>query len=407
MMTKILITGNGFDRSLHLPTLYKHFMDITDYLLIPDPHEFEDVYGYIGEDSLKIFENYNAFEFNERNIVEMIQIAQSNLWFNFFQNESRINTWIDFENRIEYLLDVILNSLKKIKENPELILAKDSTPHIHPKKVGLSIIDSIELARFGIFSGGDLGTQFFSPRYIIMRHQEFYDFNFQKISEDLNRSLNDFKKLFNLYLETFVIPLYNNIKEQPDLSQFLLIEYHFTFNYTPSFEALFDFTKYRRRIDNRYIHGITDSKQNKIVLGIDEIPEMGIDTSDFIPFTKTHQTLLYDTDHRFLEEVGIYNESEYSIYFYGHSLDSSDKEYINEVFEFQKKLKYQLTIVVIYHNTDSKTKLISNLIKIRGRKEIRDWSKRKQLIFLKSNSKALNDHLLDKKRGNVITARSI
>lgn len=46
------------------------------------------------------------------------------------------------------------------------------------------------------------------------------------------------------------------------------IDYHFTFNYTPTFEKV-----YSQNIRTDFLHGKIDSKNNFIVLGINEVPE--------------------------------------------------------------------------------------------------------------------------------------
>ncbi len=57
--------------------------------------------------------------------------------------------------------------------------------------------------------------------------------------------------------------------------------------------------------------------------------------------------------------------------FFGHSLDSSDKDYIDEVFNFVNKLNTDdNNIIVTYHNENSKKSLLSNLLYIRGKENI-------------------------------------
>ncbi len=48
---------------------------------------------------------------------------KDNLWFQFFKNEFKIETWIDFENKIEYVLKNLflsVNYIKKIFSNGSL-----------------------------------------------------------------------------------------------------------------------------------------------------------------------------------------------------------------------------------------------------------------------------------------------
>lgn len=103
-MPRILITGNGFDLHHKLPTTYKDFIKIVSYLGNNDDYSFIKIYGNL--DSFKsISENFkDDINFNEENVKLINEIANKNLLFNFFRDELEIETWIDFENKIEYLL---------------------------------------------------------------------------------------------------------------------------------------------------------------------------------------------------------------------------------------------------------------------------------------------------------------
>lgn len=408
-MPKILITGNGFDRSFGLPTLYKHFIDIVKHISTYPDLNFTNTYGILGTDFLEIKKSYNEFEFNNTRIEQIKKLAETNLWFKFFCNEIGVETWIDFENKIEYLLDTILNALIKIKEKSEKISSDNyNNFNFNPKDISLKRTELHELLNFGIAKKTEGGSILLNNHYLVAKYDAFHDFDFSKISQHLNESLNDLKKLFNLYLETFVVPLYEKIKIKPDMDKFHLVDIHFTFNYTPTFLVIYNAKIMKSSPNTRYLHGMTDSSKNKIVLGIDKIPNKNIDTSAFIPFTKSFQAIHYDTEYQFLDSISIQDHERIEFYIYGHSLDSSDKEYINEIFDFQKEgekeRKGDIEIVVIYHDDRSKGNQISNLIKIRGHQEIKDWTRKGKLKFLKIGTQKLEMHLLKVTEVNDITA---
>ncbi|PSD44124.1 hypothetical protein C7E23_05530 [Elizabethkingia anophelis] len=77
----------------------------------------------------------------------------------------------------------------------------------------------------------------------------------------------------------------------------------------------------------------------------------------------------------------------HTFYFWGHSLDISDKEYIREVFDQLHEKKSNLhdrfaldsRIVIFYHSIQSKGDQINNLLSIIGKDEIEQLMKQKKI----------------------------
>jgi hypothetical protein len=184
--------------------------------------------------------------------------------------------------------------------------------------------------------------------------------------------------------------LFDQIKLKIDANYFDNIHYHYTFNFTSTFESL-----YKKSI-TRHLHGKINSKNNQIVLGINEIPQdENLYQKEFIPFTKYFQKLNNETDYVFIRELEQTSFENYVFFFWGHSLDKSDQDYINEVFDFINKSKSNIKkIVVVYHNNTSKSKMLVNLIEIRGSQDIQDLMRSNVLIFAPVNSEELKS-LLD------------
>jgi hypothetical protein len=81
-------------------------------------------------------------------------------------------------------------------------------------------------------------------------------------------------------------------------------------------------------------------------------------------------------------------------FFFGHSLDKSDKDYIKEVFDFMiAKKTNKNKIVIVYHNEESKSKMLLNLLDILGKEDIVERMRNKNLLLLEVNSKELKDEL--------------
>jgi len=388
-MPKVLITGNGFDLSLGLPTSYSDFITIINLLNSEIKIDFETIYSKTGNYNY-IKENYKVFELEYEKIETLRVESKNNLWFKFFKNELEVETWIDFENRIEYVLDILFSSIKYIKEN---IFSKGSLSMKninYNTKLFNNDIEIIQvLKKFNIIRADEYLNITLNTTYLIKKYDYYIDFDLNKIAKTLSEELNKFKKSFSSYFEIFVYPFYNNQKTRIDRTLFSTINKHYTFNYTPTFEKI-----YKRAIKTNFLHGKVDLDSNQIVVGINDLPNSEIDKRYFLPFTKYFQKLDIDTDFDFLSEYEKKKRSNYIFFFFGHSLDSSDEDYINEVFDFVNELKTHIKkIIVIYHNKKSKSQLLINLLNIRGKKDIEVLMKNKNLVFYQIDSIELKREL--------------
>jgi len=181
----------------------------------------------------------------------------------------------------------------------------------------------------------------------------------------------------------------SNQKTKVKRNSFSTIDKHYTFNYTPTFDKV-----YKKANKTSFLHGKINSNSNEIVLGINEIPSTTLDKRYFLPFTKYYQALNSDTDFQFISDLDNTEELNFQFFFFGHSLDTSDKDYINEVFDFVNESKSKIkNIFIVYHNKESKSRLLINLLNIRGKDDIKALSRRKDLIFLNSKSIELEREL--------------
>ena len=106
-----------------------------------------------------------------------------------------------------------------------------------------------------------------------------------------------------------------------------------------------------------------------MVLGIDEYlkENQRSQNIDFIKFQKYFQRIQKRTGSNYQDWLKAINENETStnLYIFGHSLDVTDKDIIQELI-----LNKNITTTIFYFDQQAYEKLISNLIRIIGKKEL-------------------------------------
>lgn len=390
-MPRILITGNGFDLHHNLPTSYNDFVNVTEQLAQIESYTFENIYGTLKSfNQLKnTFDNELIFDLD--NIKLMNEIANKNILFIFFKTEFTIETWIDFENKLEYLLSNIFNGIKIFREN---IVSKGpiNAQKLYSFKDLNNQVVYIEILSFLKIINLISSQQFtFNSDYFIKKYEYFVDIDEEKILDKIHSQLIEFRKLFNLYLQNFVNPLYENYKiEKPLVKIFSDIHYYFTFNYTPTFEKLYNNTNLKAN----YLHGKSEPDKENIVFGIDKLFSDELENNFYIRFTKYFQKFNNKTDFYYLNEIKEGVHENYIFYFWGHSLDKSDSNYINEVFNFIDNAKSTIKrIVIIYHDESSRARLLINLLNIRTKEDIEMKIRNKILLFYRNDSLELKNDL--------------
>ncbi|MDC4682117.1 hypothetical protein NQ804_18765, partial [Acinetobacter baumannii] len=68
----------------------------------------------------------------------------------------------------------------------------------------------------------------------------------------------------------------------------------------------------------------------------------------------------------------------------GHSLDVSDADYINEIFDFNNNRDDNVRVTVYYFNEAAKFDLLANLIHILKKDKVERWMKNGWLEFYKN-----------------------
>lgn len=379
-MSKILITGNGFDLFHHLPTKYGHFisiMETIEKLQLSNNATFEDLFGRIFKDKYlddynSIVGNYNVeqIKFDNSKIKQIDELLKTNLWYKHFKNVCEIETWIDFEIEIENVLSQ-LSSLIQYSEGNKTIYTSFN-------KRELNIY--IDFSEFGLCKNNDSQVSYFDEENINARTGKF---DAKGALDKMIVSFEEFTNCFDFYLSHIVFQLYDVCKVKFTLP-LESIDTFYTFNYTPTLEK---FHKINSNVI--YLHNKINAKNSmqNIVLGIAEIPDE-IKSNKYFEFTKYYQKIIKGCNYNFIElptkNTDISEENIF--YIFGHSLDKSDNEYIEQIFKYLKKdyLKKSNIVVFYYNQKDYKNKL-KNLFSLIGKEIINKLNASKRLKFVELN----------------------
>lgn len=436
----ILIIGNGFDLSHFLPTKYDHFMEAMisiENFNSSNEMNFDDIYNSLLEKEHYFFsktkELYNTelIKLNNEEVQKFKDKLKSNTWYKYFLNHvNDIQTWIDFEQKIEEALLHSVKAINTVEEKHSTTRYFNSHIFTAPQQNQNSYF--FTEFQFGILTCltfiienpkhpsasvrvGSLNKNFFkSP------HSDIYGFDNNKFISFLQKELDNFIEIFNLYLELIINnldPLFDFNKDE--LNQ---IEKVYSFNYTNTFEKF-----YNSEININFLHGKFGTNQN-LVLGISDLKDPYLKKLKAYGFTKYHQKLLNETDYTFLHEIiKKYNNDlkdyenalityrssvtdftlrshtsttlvqakerlsnmNLNFFIWGHSLDVSDENYIKDIFSFNEEMDNNVRVTIYHFNKLAKFDLLANLIYILGKEKIEYWMKNKWLIF-KPNPKISN-----------------
>ncbi len=354
----ILIIGNGFDIAHGLPTTYTDFLKFINQILrvkrcYCSVREFESKNERTGYDKFnelnKEVKKYihskivndeepdayvkDTYELkNDKIVKEIIDLAENNVWFKWFEQSSTYKTknWVDFEDEISKVVQNIdTTSKKNINLLPEDI-----------KKI--------------FFPLKDYGTE----RFDITTCRD-------KMLQDLNRLI----RCLEIYLEDCVRNIDKSLLSMDIYN--LPIDKIISFNYTDTYNRLY--TCKHRNVEYDYIHGkskINGDNPNNMVLGIDEYlsVEEQYSNIDYIEFKKYFQRIHKATGctyKKWLEEIDKSKDNNHKAYFFGHSLSKTDKDVLVEILKNDK-----ITSTIFYKDKDHYAQLITNLVQVIGQSEL-------------------------------------
>ena len=441
MGKKIVIIGNGFDLRHYLPTSYNHLISILcEVELLSDTKgfvSFSDLFDGIFKQKNQWFYNrikeyYDTDNINfDKDAIDSIQNRlEKNSWFQYFKtvDENKIETWIDFETEIERILISILNYFDSFNNN-EFQKKPIYSYNFKTDKRGFFVpysdysayfkskLQILILKYFNLFTAErdvwKVNTSFFleiDEEIQYYKEKDFFNF--------LYSSLEEFIGIFNDYIVYIIDPFYNNLYESKkenfiskgDDFLFKNVDFIFSFNYTSTYNlfykngiitdssivSLLHQSRMKAKLD--LIHGIAveNWKQNidnlKMVLGVNDIHD-SLKRHKLFQFTKYFQKLHKQTDYLFLQphEENIIMNEKVIFYFWGHSLDYSDRQYIREVFHFVNAS--DSIIKIFYHSISAKGDQLKNLLSIIEKDVIESLMKNKILQFIESTPENLFNEL--------------
>lgn len=344
MSDKILVIGNGFDLAHGLKTRYKDFID---FIKLEEPKMLsrykED--NKLGEENIK------------GNIKKIKELAQSNIWIEYFNNRiddtdcrwgNGINeNWIDFENEISEFIQ----ALEIIKEyNPNNKLKEE----VIYKKGEVGIGDLLKKGKF------------IESKLVKVNTSSLTKDRYKKIIiEPLIKFLNELIDCLELYLE---LEENRTCTEKIEFIQNINANKLLSFNYTNTYFKIYG-KEGIEYIEDNFIHGKirNDSESdNNIVLGIDEYLTEPIDSEglDFIEFKKYFQRI-YKKNGCIYKDWLCSSKEKKDVHIFGHSLDITDGDVLKELIcnEYTK-------VYVYYHNKEQYSAQIINLIKVLGKEEL-------------------------------------
>lgn len=357
----ILIIGNGFDLAHKLPTKYTDFLDFLENVRILKeemPQNLEQLSDKIDENLRQYLFNSNSsrLDINSKHqnyITEMYELSKDNLWITWFNQERKLNKtlgkyWIDFEAEISKVIQKIESTLLELSPIEECI---DNYNELR-----------FELNKYPIFN------LFINKIYDIDKSDKI---NMERITEKLHNDLNKLIRCFEIYLEDFV----KNI----DISQLSLDIYNLnvdkilTFNYTNTYQKL-----YYTDVDCDHIHGKADINNNiesdNMVLGIDDYlnEDEKFTNTNFIEFKKYYQRLIKGTNCDYKKWIDEINQTKsftkHNVYFFGHSLASTDRDVLLDFIENEKTI-----ITIYYNNSNQYSDQICNLVHLIGPDKLNEW----------------------------------
>ncbi|WP_216937205.1 AbiH family protein [Acinetobacter sp. BY484] len=378
-------------------------------------------------------ENINL---SKKDVIQLQYRLALNCWYEFFKDHVKeVRTWIDFENKIDEALRVVARFIENIEEkiekaggfSTEVYFSGDSNEwQIFLTRENCNILEKLGILESGYFidetdndeygrtytnihkvNDSDIGDfRFYIKGENIQFLLGYKKFNSDILISNLVKKLEEFIKIFNLYLDLIVNKINSNNNIQISSNDWTNPDKIYSFNYTNTYQRIYD------SVDVDYLHGSHGEFQN-IVLGISQLEDESLKKLKAYGFTKYHQKLFKDTHYLFLdgykrklkETLEKYKkhkshnypnnqiEQEREEHFlkimkldlnfniWGHSLDVSDKDYIIDLFSLNDEIDRNVRVTVYYFDRLAKFSLLNNLLAILGKEKVEHWMKNKWLQF--------------------------
>lgn len=374
----ILVIGNGFDLAHSLPTKYSDFiMFIKNFNNTKDMQKedikklsmFNDLPKAIQEYLLKDEVFYK--EQRKEWLIELEDLSKDSLWLQYFIDSVDYNNkgWIDFESEISKVIVALEYLIDRNKHN----IRTNEMDYIKNDEEKNKIINTF----FKVWNmkNSNKGEEAIGSR-------EFYGESLKDCIDIIQEELNKLIRCLEIYIGIVI----DNIDIECKLAEIekLKIDKVISFNYTNTYERVYQ--SENNKVEYDYLHGNAelnrDIKNNNMVLGIDEylVGKEKDEKLDLIAFKKYFQRIYKKTGCKYkewLESTGEFQKRQAhiflkqgevflnNIYFYGHSLDVTDKDILKDLFEFP-----YTQITIFYLDEYDYAQKISNVIKIIGQDKL-------------------------------------
>lgn len=370
----ILVIGNGFDLEHDLPTKYEDFLEFIKLIRqVLNVRENDDL-GKIGWG--KIHPQVKSMIENNMGNIPNNLFSQEKLWKSLIDNNFWIEyflqcpmyqkeNWIDFENEISTVIQSVDADMKynnyKLDDNASVVSNFYLEQFFHDK-LPTGVVD-------------------FGQGVKIITYKEIRDI----LYKDLNRLISALEKYICEYVERI------DVQKTSDIIEGLGIDHVLSFNYTHTYQKIYDKTK---NVKYDYIHGEAQNDNsielNNMVLGIDEyLDEQCRDREvDFIAFKKFYQRIYKGTGcyykswldkikvSRHANEVSLREQfpkqipygkfnSKHRLYIFGHSLDITDRDILRDII-----LNDDIYTTIYYFNKEVMGRQIANLVRVIGQEEL-------------------------------------
>ena len=369
----ILVIGNGFDLAHGLQTKYGDFLRFVQSFQMYNESsdakdtDFNQFFSSLKEENTEVYNELNDLTSNNRWLRYFISISAER------QVEGK-EGWIDFEKEISIIIQALDGARKTLQQH-----FKTGENEAHLEQWQLNVLYPIIYPNQKI---PRCENKSFVSAFVPIQKESFLN--------DLNKLI----RCLEIYLSTYVAN--KKCKVLKDINE-LKIHKVLSFNYTETFQKIYD-NNTESKIEYDYIHGKAYLKSSiddcNIVLGIDEyLPDESMNyDNEFIQFKKFYQRIYKGTGCHYvdwIETINTINRSktgglpQHNIYFYGHSLDVTDKDII-----FKLIMAEGFNTTIFYHSKEAMGNMIANLVKLIGEEELirRTDGEKRTIVFRQSSA---------------------
>ena len=371
----LLIVGNGFDIAHNLKTKYGDFLNYYKGIQSKDLKLLKNVIKKMIDNN--IIDNIIKNTALRKTILKRPNLITENGYQMYYRRSKEIkreleillkdngNRNIDLELYKNVIANIINKKEKKNKRNITKSLKEEIIAFILKKSE-----DNILFKH--LYKENDLNDNWIDieaeiGNIVKNKEKELYNNNIIYIGKSLIDVKNEIKNLEkNLDEVIYLLEVYllkeiysNHVKEN---NLILDIAYNIThllsFNYTDTFRETYiknknDILYLDDHID--FIHG--QLGKHNLVFGTNETlhDESKNKNLDCIYFKKYFQRIYKKTGCKYKKWL---NEGIDNVYIYGHSLDVTDKDVINEVIQKSKH------VIIYYHSEEAYRQQITNLVRV-------------------------------------------